>query len=93
MAAGRGDPQRLGFGSGPRLVFGYVFTLKNGRAGFHPPNENCCWQRFHVQNGRAGLCGYVFTLKIGRVGFHPPNELVFGYVFTLKMGGSGFILR
>ena len=55
MAAGRGDPQRVGFGSGPRLVFGYVFTLKNGRVGFHPPNEL--------------VFGYVFTLKMGGSGF------------------------
>ena len=38
-----------------KLCLGYVFTLKNGRVGFHPPNEL--------------VFGYVFTLKMGGSGF------------------------
>ena len=57
MAAGRGDPQRVGFGSGSRLVFGYVCTLKNGRVGLHPPNEIVFGHVFTLKNGWAVFCG------------------------------------
>ena len=69
MAAGRGDPQRVGFGSGSRLVFGYVFTLKNGRVGLHPPNEIVLATFARSKMGGSGVLATFFTIKTGRVGF------------------------